>query len=776
MLIVSLRPHYLPREFPTVVTSCVYIPPNANTNTASELVAKEAISMLAKYPGAPVLIMGDYNRCRLDTVLPSFHQYVDTPTRKDNILDLCYGNIADAFRTRSYPPLGLSDHNMICLLPVYKQELKKHKPETYSAPKWTEDAIAQLQGSLACTNWDTFDGELNDRVSIITDYINFCIQTTIPVKKIKKYPNSKPWITPQLRKSLKEKHRAFKLKDWVALSAANRAVKNEVFKAKLQYKNKLEQKFSSMNTRQAFQMAKTLTGSAPRPSTPIPPEQGHQLNIFFNRFDADDYTEECCRQLDALPLLDPNDPAPFSEEDVRRQLRCCKPGKAPGPDGISARVLKTCATELSAIIHSLFCEVYHQCKVPTLWKTAIIIPVPKKPRPKEPNDYRPIALTSILMKCLEYLLLHTILPHVRQHLDPLQFAYKAKRGTEDAVACLLHLLLQHLDSPCTTARILFADFSSAFNTIQRHLLIQKLLHLNVPSRLIHLLHNFLTNRKQTVRVSTSTTSKTTSPALTSNTGAPQGCVLSPFLFTLYTNDCTSPSPNTIFLKYADDTAILGLLTDNHSTQEYLNTVSHFTQWCLKNDLKLNVSKTKEMVFGSPQPHHPIITNNETVETVDHFKYLGLTIDNKLTFEHHTTDIHKKGNQRLSAVRKLKGLHVAPHLLLLLYTSIVQPILLYCSTCFFNMLTVKNRNRLTQITNTANKIIGLRTPKLQELNDKAIARVAHAISLDITHPLNRYFSPLPSGRRFRTTRCNKARFSRSLIPSAIQIINKAKPHR
>ncbi|KAK0132916.1 hypothetical protein N1851_031724 [Merluccius polli] len=93
------------------------------------------------------------------------------------------------------------------------------------------------------------------------------------------------------------------------------------------------------------------------------------------------------------------------------------------------------------------------------------------------------------MKCLEYLLLHTILPHIHQHLDPLQFAYKTKRGTEDAVACLL----QHLDSPGTTVRILFADFSSAFNTIQRHLLIQKLLHLNVPSRLIHLLHNFLTN-------------------------------------------------------------------------------------------------------------------------------------------------------------------------------------------------------------------------------------------------------------------------------------------
>ena len=91
---------------------------------------------------------------------------------------------------------------------------------------------------------------------------------------------------------------------------------------------------------------------------------------------------------------------------------------------------------------------------------------------------------------------------------------------------------------------------------------------------------------------------------------------------------------------------------------------------------------------------------------------------------------------------------------ILYTSIVQPILLYHSTCFFNMLTVKKRNRLTQITNTATKIIVLHTPNLQELNTKAITRITHAVSLDITHPLNLHFSLLPSGRRYRNIRCNK----------------------
>lgn len=103
-------------------------------------------------------------------------------------------------------------------------------------------------------------------------------------------------------------------------------------------------------------------------------------------------------------------------------------------------------------------------------------------------------------------------------------------------------------------------------------MIQKLHHLNIPTWLIHLIHNFLSNRQQVVRLGS-----TTSPALTINTGAPQGCELSPFLYTLCTNDSISPSPSTKYLKYSDHTAILALLKDNNSVMDYLTTVKHFTQ-------------------------------------------------------------------------------------------------------------------------------------------------------------------------------------------------------
>lgn len=137
--------------------------------------------MLDRYPNAPVFILGDFNNCRLETVLPSFKQYVDIPTRKDNVLDLCYGNISNAYRAQAQPPLGSADHNIVCLLPQYMQLLKRYKPKTYSVNHWSEEAIASLQGSLACTDWSVFEDNLNNRVEVITTikYFKYSDDTAI---------------------------------------------------------------------------------------------------------------------------------------------------------------------------------------------------------------------------------------------------------------------------------------------------------------------------------------------------------------------------------------------------------------------------------------------------------------------------------------------------------------------------------------------------------------------------------------------------------------------
>ncbi|XP_013883677.1 RNA-directed DNA polymerase from mobile element jockey, partial [Austrofundulus limnaeus] len=131
-----------------------------------------------------------------------------------------------------------------------------------------------------------------------------------------------------------------------------------------------------------------------------------------------------------------------------------------------------CADQLCQVVHHIFSLSLSLERVPDLWKTSCMVPVPKITHPREPNLYRPVSLTSYLMNTMERLILHHVRPVVSPALDPLQFAYQPGIGVEDAVIYLQHrsLSLSHLEQGGNTVRVMFFDFSSAFNTIQHALL------------------------------------------------------------------------------------------------------------------------------------------------------------------------------------------------------------------------------------------------------------------------------------------------------------------
>ena len=101
------------------------------------------------------------------------------------------------------------------------------------------------------------------------------------------------------------------------------------------------------------------------------------------------------------------------------------------------------------------------------------MPVPKKSRPAIPNDFRPVALTSHVMKSFEKIIKTMIMTRTDHLLDPLPFAYRPGKGVEDAVATLINYVLCHFEDAKTHARVLYLDMSSAFNTLQPHLLFKK---------------------------------------------------------------------------------------------------------------------------------------------------------------------------------------------------------------------------------------------------------------------------------------------------------------
>ena len=143
--------------------------------------------------------------------------------------------------------------------------------------------------------------------------------------------------------------------------------------------------------------------------------------------------------------------------------------------------------------------------------------------------------------------INTIIPET---LDPLQYAYRPNRSTDDAISIALTTALSHLDKGNIYVRMLFIDYSSAFNTIVPSKLITKLRTLGLNTTLCNWILDFLKGRPQVVSVGSNI-----SATLIINTGAPQGCMLSPLLYSLFTHDCVARHDSNTIIKFANDTAV-----------------------------------------------------------------------------------------------------------------------------------------------------------------------------------------------------------------------------
>ncbi|CDQ86081.1 unnamed protein product [Oncorhynchus mykiss] len=156
--------------------------------------------------------------------------------------------------------------------------------------------------------------------------------------------------------------------------------------------------------------------------------------------------------------------------------------------------------------------------------------------------------------------------------------------------------------------MLFIDYNSAFNTIVPSKLVIKLETLGLDPALCNWVLEFLTGRTQVVRVGNNI-----STLLILNTGAPQGCVLSPLLYSLFTHDCVAMHASNSIIKFADNTTVVGLITNNDETA-YREEVRALGVWCQENNLTLNVNKTKEMIvdFRKQQREQPPIHIDGTV--------------------------------------------------------------------------------------------------------------------------------------------------------------------
>ena len=292
----------------------------------------------------------------------------------------------------------------------------------------------------------------------------------------------------------------------------------------------------------------------------------------------------------------------------------------------------------------------------------------------------------------------------------------------------------------TLAQHLTLSFLSSFD---------KLTMLNVHPTICHWILDFLLHMSQSVRVNGSISS----PVINIS-GAPQGCVLSPFLFTLFTNDCVSGDQSVRLITFSDDATLIGCI-ENADETAYREEVQGMVDWCGKNNLVFNVSKTCEMTTDfrkHKNPMYQLLIDNTVVKQVESFKFLGSTISSDLSWGNNTASMVKKGQQRMYFLRQLKKFGISPIILTRFYHRKGFDFLHHCVV-------------LSRI-----QIIGITLPTIESVYHTRCVYKSKKIVRYATHPANHLFELLKSGKRYRSVKSKTTRFRNSFYLKAIRYMN------
>ena len=310
----------------------------------------------------------------------------------------------------------------------------------------------------------------------------------------------------------------------------------------------------------------------------------------------------------------------FSE--VRKMLKELKPWKATGIDGIPSRLLKDGADALASPLSAIFNLSIQQNVIPAEWKKAKVTPLHKSGAKDNPQNYRPISVLPVVSKVLERLIHKQLASYFDEHglLCISQSGFRRKHSTETAVTYFADEILMNMDKGEVTGSV-FIDLAKAFDTVDHDILISKLKNYGVCDESLQWFENYFSGRKQLVCIDSQS-----SEELEITSGVPQGSILGPLLFIVYINDLPRSLKHCSVNMYADDTAIyLGSQTVD-TLNIYLNQdLERLAEWLVDNNLVLNVTKTKSLLFTS-QRHKErdcklcLILLGRKISCVTTFKY------------------------------------------------------------------------------------------------------------------------------------------------------------
>ena len=348
--------------------------------------------------------------------------------------------------------------------------------------------------------------------------------------------------------------------------------------------------------------------------------------------------------FDVSKILHPHsdDDIRFTTQDIMDAIDDIKPHAAPGPDEIPPIVLKQCKEQLATPIHLIWSRSLASGSVPKCYKRSLVTPLYKKGSRALPSNYRPVSITSHVIKLYERVVRKQLVTHLTLN----NLMCRKQHGFQAGKSCLTQLLdhisnfQSGLDTDC-----IYLDFSKAFDKVDHTLLLKKLEKYGVHPQLIRWIKSFLTDRSQQVVLCGQL-----SLAAIIISGVPQGTVLGPILFLIFINDITGCITHSTIRCFADDTKISKAISceaDMAILQADLDTV---TEWSSRNNMQLHKDKFEYVCHVASKTNtlrelpfvneiYQYSTSKGPLEPVNQLRDLGVIICPDLSWTSHISSQH-----------------------------------------------------------------------------------------------------------------------------------------
>ena len=305
---------------------------------------------------------------------------------------------------------------------------------------------------------------------------------------------------------------------------------------------------------------------------------------------------------------------------------------------------------------NIFNEIWKDGKIPESWLTSTIIPIHKSGKPPgNPQNYRPIALTSCIGKVFERIINTRLVWHLEQNnlIHKNQYGFRKNRSTIDPLNTITSTIMKGFSRGETTSAIFF-DIEKAYDTVDRQSTIDQLLAIHIKGKMLKYIHSFLTKRDIQVKINNTMSNKIP------KSGIPQGSILSVTLFLFTINSVLENLPAMVQgTLYADDLVIYTISRREQAAARRLQrAVNNISKWADERNLKFSENKTVRMTFKkrfrNTDTETTIMLKNKAIRTTSKTTYLGLIMDKHLNWSDHIKNLKTKAKQALNIFKVVAG--------------------------------------------------------------------------------------------------------------------------